>query len=121
MTINLAAAARVVASARNTHPVTFNAIGHCLVSVAAMAVGSGEFGAGKLRQLLFTSLLATALVGCSYSVGRDGIAYKGCIVRHPQEALVCDAPQQAYEFDWTEFQATAAPMSHPVGSIYAQR
>ena len=44
MTINLAVAARAVARTRGTHPVAFNAMSHCLESVATMAVGSGELG-----------------------------------------------------------------------------
>jgi hypothetical protein len=90
------------------------------LAVALRAVAQTALVA-NLRQLLPASLLAVTVTGCVYPVGRDALAYQACIARHPQDVLICDGPRQAYEFDASEFEATAAPIRRPVGSTYAER
>jgi hypothetical protein len=50
------------------------------------------------RLLVILALLAV-LSGCSLGAGLDVRAYNACLVRHPQEPVVCEGPRQAYEVD----------------------
>ena len=62
----------------------------------------------KLKQLLGVSLLTIGVAGCSAPASLDVLAYDACIVRHPQEAALCEGPRHAYELNPTAFQARVA-------------
>ena len=61
-----------------------------------------------MKRLLIVSLLSVLLSGCGLAAGRDVRAYNTCLVRHPQEAVVCEGPRQAYEVDDSVLQANSA-------------
>jgi hypothetical protein len=63
-----------------------------------------------LNPLLITLALVLVLSGCGLGANRDIRAYNACMVRHSQEAAICDGPRQAYEIDLREFQAKSAVM-----------
>ena len=73
-----------------------------------MSRGRRQVGIEQVNPLIITSALALALSGCGLAVGNDVRAYNGCMVRHSQEAAVCEGPRQAYEVDIPEFQAKSA-------------
>jgi hypothetical protein len=62
----------------------------------------------QVKRLLIVSLLSILLSGCGLAAGRDVRAYNTCLVRHPQEADVCEGPRQAYEVDDSVLQANSA-------------
>jgi hypothetical protein len=62
----------------------------------------------KLKQLIGVSLLTIGVAGCSAPASLDVLAYDACIVRHPQEAALCEGPRHAYELNPTAFQARVA-------------
>ena len=61
-----------------------------------------------MKRLLIVSLLSVLLSGCGFAAGRDVRAYNTCLFRHPQEAVVCEGPRQAYEVDDSVLQANSA-------------
>ena len=52
-----------------------------------------------MKRLLIISAFPVLLNGCGLAVDRDVRAYHTCLYRHPQNAVVCDGPRQAYEVD----------------------
>jgi hypothetical protein len=65
----------------------------------------------RVKQLLIPSLLAIFLTGCSLPAGRDVRAYHACVARHPQEAVLCEGPRQAYEVDAATLQVGAGSIN----------
>jgi hypothetical protein len=64
-----------------------------------------------VEQLLILSTLAIVLAGCSLPAGRDVRAYHACLARHPQEAVLCEGPRQAYEVDAATLQVGAGSIN----------
>jgi hypothetical protein len=62
----------------------------------------------KVKQLLILSALPVLLGGCGLAEDRDVRAYNTCITRHPQEAVVCEGPRQAFETEQSVLQAGSA-------------
>ena len=62
----------------------------------------------QVKRLLIVSLLSILLSGCGFAGGRDVRAYNSCLTRHPQDAVVCEGPRQAYEADNSVLQANSA-------------
>jgi hypothetical protein len=50
-----------------------------------------------VKPLLIGSALLVLLGGCGLTPGRDVRAYNICLARHPQHAVICEGPRQAYE------------------------
>ena len=48
---------------------------------------------------------------------RDARAYNGCLVRHPQDPMVCDGPLEAYRVDASELPARAAVAASPAVAV----
>jgi hypothetical protein len=44
-------------------------------------------------------MLLSILNGCGLAADRDVRAYNGCIARHSEDPVVCEAARQAYETD----------------------
>ena len=82
-------------------------------AVTAAPGWNGRIGVEKLKQLLGVSLLTIGVAGCSAPASLDVLAYDACIVRHPQEAALCEGPRQAYELDATALQARAPAVNQP--------
>jgi hypothetical protein len=59
----------------------------------------------QVKQRLILLALSACMAGCSFAADRDTRAYNMCLRRHPQDALVCDGPRQAYQFDGSVLQA----------------
>jgi hypothetical protein len=72
------------------------------------ARGRGNLGIGQVNRLLIVSAFSLLLSGCSLAAGRDVRAYDTCLARHPQDAVVCEGPRQAYEVDNSILQANSA-------------
>ncbi len=64
-----------------------------------------------MKRLLIISALSILLAGCGLAAGRDVRAYNTCVARHPQDAIVCEGPRQAYEVDNSVSQANSATSS----------
>ena len=62
----------------------------------------------QVKRLLIVSALSILLSGCGLAAGRDLRAYNTCVARHPQDAVVCEGPRQAYESDSSVFLANSA-------------
>jgi hypothetical protein len=62
----------------------------------------------QVKRLLIVSLLSILLSGCGLAAGRDVRAYNACLARHPQDAVVCEGPRQAYEVDNSVLHANSA-------------
>jgi len=62
----------------------------------------------QVKRLLIVSALYIVLSGCGLAAGRDVRAYNTCLARHPQDAVVCEGPRQAYEVDNSPLQANSA-------------
>lgn len=62
----------------------------------------------QVKRLLIVSALSILLSGCGLAAGRDLRAYNTCVARHPQDAVVCEGPRQAYELDSSVFLANSA-------------
>ena len=77
-------------------------------AVTAAPGWNGRIGVEKLKRLLGVSLLTIGVAGCSAPSSLDVLAYDACIVRHPQEAALCEGPRHAYELNPTAFQARVA-------------
>jgi len=52
-----------------------------------------------VRRLFLVSALPILVCGCSITSDRDVRAYNTCLARHPQDAVICEGPRQAYEVD----------------------
>ena len=52
-----------------------------------------------MRVLLILSPLLLLFAGCSVSPDRYVRAFNACVARHAQDAVVCEAPLQAYDVD----------------------
>ncbi len=72
---------------------------------------TGQVGVTGVKQFLIVSTLAIALTGCALPPGRDVRAYNACVVRHPQEAALCEGPRQAYEVEGATLQVGAGPIN----------
>jgi hypothetical protein len=90
-------------------------------TVATILVSSRDSATEKLKQLLIVSVLAIAVSACGSPVSSDVLAYDACIVRHPQEAAICEGPRQAYELDPTSFQERAVAIGLPADINYEER
>ena len=75
----------------------------------------------QVKRLLIVSLLSIPLSGCGLAGGRDVRAYNTCLTRHPQDAVVCEGPRQAYEVDTSTYRATAAAISPQAGNSSEER
>jgi hypothetical protein len=65
--------------------------------------------ASSLRALLIPLPVLLLFGGCSVTPDRDVRAFNTCLMRHAQDAAVCDAPLQAYELDVPTLAATSLP------------
>jgi hypothetical protein len=61
-----------------------------------------------VKRLLIVPALLGVLNGCGFDVDHDVRAYNTCLSRHPQDAVVCEGPRQAYELDPAIVQARSA-------------
>ncbi len=61
-----------------------------------------------MKRLLIVLAFSVLLSDCSLGAGRDVRAYNTCLARHPQDAVVCEGPRQAYEVDNSLLQANSA-------------
>lgn len=61
-----------------------------------------------MKRLFILSALSILLSGCGLAAGPDIRAYNTCLARHPQDAVVCEGPRQAYEVDNSVLQANSA-------------
>jgi hypothetical protein len=62
----------------------------------------------QVKRLLIVSALPVVLSGCGLAADRDVRAYNTCLARHPQDAVVCEGPRQAYDVDEYILQANSA-------------
>jgi hypothetical protein len=67
-----------------------------------MSRGRGLFGVEQVKRLLIVSALPVLVSGCGLGSGRITLS------RHPQEAVVCEGPREAYEVDPFPVQARSA-------------
>ena len=58
-----------------------------------------------MKRLLILSTLPVLVSGCGLRAGLDVRAYNVCLSRHPEGAVVCEGPRQAYEVDPSIVQA----------------
>ena len=70
-----------------------------------------------MQQLLIASALSLIVSACSLPADRETRAYNTCLARHPQEALVCEAPGQAYEVDASDIPARVTASSRSAGYL----
>jgi hypothetical protein len=70
--------------------------------------GTRQVRIEAVKRLLIVSAFLVVLSGCGVGMGRDVRAYNACVARHPQDAVVCEGPRQAYEVDRTIVQARLA-------------
>jgi hypothetical protein len=83
-----------------------------------MRPGVSRSGLGQLRRLLIASALPLVATACGIGSDPDVGAYNGCLVRHPQDPLVCDGPLEAYRVDASDLPARAAvPVSRAVAAM----
>jgi hypothetical protein len=75
-----------------------------------MSRGRRQLGIELVKRLLIFSVLPIVVSGCGLAGDRDFRAYNGCLARHPQDAIVCDGPQRAYEVDVSDLLTTAASL-----------
>ena len=61
-----------------------------------------------MKRLLIVLAFSVVLSDCGLAAGRDVRAYNTCLTRHPQDAVVCEGPRQAYEVDNSVLQANSA-------------
>jgi hypothetical protein len=61
-----------------------------------------------VKGLIILSTLPILVTGCGLSMDRDVRAYNTCLSRHPQDAVVCEGPRQAYELEPSFFEARSA-------------
>ena len=70
--------------------------------------GTRQIRIEAVKRLLIASAFSVLVNGCGLGEGRDGRAYNTCLARHPEDAVVCEGPRQAYEVDPTIIQARSA-------------
>jgi hypothetical protein len=70
-----------------------------------------------VQQLLIASALALIVSACSLPADLGTRAYNVCLARHPQEAVVCEGPRQAYEVDASDIPARATASRPAAGYI----
>jgi len=63
-----------------------------------------------VRRLLIISALSAAAAACSLNADRADRAYGACLSRHPQDAVICDGPRQAYDIDASILQARSGEL-----------
>ena len=59
----------------------------------------------QVRRLIISFALPLLVTGCGLSESLDIRAYNICLARHPEDAVVCEGPRQAYELDPSIVQA----------------
>jgi hypothetical protein len=62
-----------------------------------------------VKALLILSPLLLFFCGCAFTSSRDVRAYNACLMRHPQDAPLCEGPRQAYEVELPALAARSAP------------
>ena len=65
----------------------------------------------SLKAILILSRVLLLFVGCSLTPDRNVRAFNGCLTRHEQDAVVCDAPLHAYDVDVPTLAAKSLPGS----------
>jgi hypothetical protein len=58
-----------------------------------------------VKRLLIVSVFPVLVSGCGLGEGLNVRAYNNCLARHPEDAVVCEGPRQAYEVEPTVVQA----------------
>jgi hypothetical protein len=58
-----------------------------------------------VKRLMILATVPILVTGCGLSTDRDVRAYNTCLSRHPQDAVVCEGPRQAYELEPSFFEA----------------
>ena len=61
-----------------------------------------------MKRLIILSTLPVLVTGCGLAMDRNVRAYNTCLSRHPQDAVVCEGPRQAYELEPSLFEAKSA-------------
>ena len=77
-----------------------------LIKTVNHEVGTRQIRIQAVKRLLMVSAFLVVLSGCG--MGRDVRAYNTCLARHPEDAVVCEGPRQAYEVEPTIVQARLA-------------
>lgn len=62
-----------------------------------------------VKALLILSPLLLLFTGCGVTQDRNVRAFNACLTRHAQDAVVCEAPLQAYEVDVPTLAARSLP------------
>jgi hypothetical protein len=52
-----------------------------------------------VKRLLIILALPLIVSACGLADNRDVRAYNACMARHPEDAVICEGPRQAYEVD----------------------
>jgi hypothetical protein len=63
----------------------------------------------SLKALLILSPLLLLFTGCGVTPERNVRAFNACLTRHAQDAVVCEAPLQAYEVNAPTLAAKSLP------------
>jgi len=66
-----------------------------------------------VKRLIILATFPVLVTGCGLFMDRDVRAYNTCLSRHPQDAVVCEGPRQAYELEPSFFEARS-PANPPV-------
>src|ERR1700748_3570719 len=64
-----------------------------------------RLGLGPARRVLIAAALPLVAAGCGMAGDRDARAYNTCVMRHAEDALVCEGLLQAYQVDASDFPA----------------
>jgi hypothetical protein len=77
--------------------------------------GAQPAGKAQVKPLLIVLALPFLFGGCSPASDLDVRSYNSCLMRHSQDAVVCEGPRQAYEVGPSILQAksTAAVAVFP--------
>src|SRR5215471_7551429 len=78
-----------------------------------MSRGRGLIRIEQVKRLIIISALPVLMTGCGLSADLDVRAYNTCLSRHPQDAVICEGPRQAYELEPSFFEARS-PANPPV-------
>jgi hypothetical protein len=62
-----------------------------------------------VKAFLLLSFLLLLFSGCSPTPDRNVRAFNACVTRHAQDAVVCEAPLQAYQVDAPTLAARLLP------------
>ena len=81
--------------------------------------GRRRLGIEQVQKLLIASALSLIVSACSRPADRETRTYNTCLARHPQEAVVCEGPRQAYEVDASDIPARAIA-SHPAAGYIGE-